>query len=109
MDFYKTDPRYKDNFLMIKSMIGFPDSFPNIREFFVIGEKIFVLTYSGKPGKEELIVFDNTGKFQKTVNLPLQAANAHELYPFNFSGDKVYQLLENEENEEWELHAFPVK
>ncbi len=109
MEFYKTDYRYKDNFLMIKSIVEFPDFFPDIREFFVVGEKVYVLTYNGKPGNEEFLIFDEKGAFVKSITLPLKAANVHELYPFNFHNGNVYQLVENEDEEEWELHSFEVK
>jgi hypothetical protein len=60
--------------------------FPAIRKFTVKDNKIYVITYKRIEGKNQLLILDSS------------------VYKGIF-----YQLVENEETEEWELHAFQLK
>ena len=48
------------------------------------------------------------GKFVKKIPVPIKDHNILELYPYALEGSKLYQLVENEE-EEWELHIASIE
>jgi hypothetical protein len=39
----------------------------------------------------------------RKILLPVKEKNPEQLFPFSFSKDKFYQLVENEKTENWEL------
>lgn len=60
-------------------------------------------------GEYEAYVFDaRSGKFLKTIHLPLKHFNILEEFPFDIQNGTLYQVVENEEEEEWEFHVTPI-
>ncbi len=107
-EFFKTDPRYKDIYGYL-APITCADRFPAIQELFAGHHRLYVLTWQ-KNKKNNLygcLVFDtHDGKFIKEIQVPLCfKANMMEPYPFSFDKNIFYQLVDNPETEEWELHA----
>jgi hypothetical protein len=109
LDFFKTDPGLRGNFENLKPLMTFPDHYPPIRSFGVGDEKVFVYTYKEKNGKTEFLIFDMTGNLLKTVYLPLEGGMTHYQNPYYFFNDKMYQLVENEDEEEWQLHITEIE
>jgi hypothetical protein len=66
-------------------------------------EKIFVLTYNRKDGKNEFFIFDMDGKLLQKKFLPIQTLNGVSPYPYYIKNGSLYQLVENEDTEQWEL------
>jgi hypothetical protein len=102
-NFFKTDSRFKPRVEVLKKIMGFPDSYPKIRHFLVSGKKIYVLTYNDVKEKKEFLIYDLSGKFLGKKLVPLQEMNVLELCPYTIFNGKLYQIIENEESEEWEL------
>lgn len=109
LDFYKTDPRYKDGYDILKPMIAFPDYFPVIRNFVIAEKYIYVLTYLQKDQKSELEIYDLKGTRIKKLMVPILEMNVNELYPYTIKNNKIYQLVENSDEEEWELFVTDIK
>jgi hypothetical protein len=109
LDFFKTDPDLRGNFENLKPLMTFPDYYPPIRSFGVGDGKVFVYTYKEKNGKTEFFIFDMNGNLLKTTYLPLKGGMTHYQNPYYFSNGKMYQLVENEEEEEWELHITEIE
>ncbi len=109
MEYFRTDPLIGQQYELIKKMIKFPDYFPVIQFLFAADQKIYVMTFLEKDGKYEFFVFDINGKFIKRVFLPYRYINPIFPTPSAFKNDKLYQLLEDEDTEEWELHATEIK
>ncbi|UCH97990.1 MAG: hypothetical protein JSV88_14355 [Candidatus Aminicenantes bacterium] len=107
INYFKTSPSTKNVFQFMQP-IKFPDYFPAILSFLVKDNKIYVLTYKKKDHKHECFVFDLKGKLLKKVFLPVIEQTLVSYYPFNINDGKLYQLLENEEAEEWELHVTEI-
>jgi len=107
LDYYKSGPLRAiwDTF---KKRIKFPAHFPGLRNFNIAGGKIYVLTFKKKKEKSEFVIFDSKGKFLKKVLLPLVEKDIY-CYPYTVSKGKLYQLIENVETEQWELHMFPIQ
>jgi hypothetical protein len=119
MEKFKADPFIKGSggWENLKNIVKpeFPDTLPPIQGIFVSGDKLYVQTYVVTPdNKEEYLVMDLKGNNVKRFYIPhfdnvtilgkLMGSNLHTI-----ADDKLYYLLENEEEEEWELHAEPIK
>lgn len=87
----------------------FAEYFPPIRQFEVDDGKIYVITYKKVGNQTEVLVLDLQGNLVKKVMLPVYESNPEYLSPLSFHNGKIYQLVENEENEEWELHITVVQ
>jgi len=108
MNHLETDPNTKPYLEMLKPII-FPDYFPAIRNYYVADGKVYVLTYKEENGKSEWLVFDIKGKFLKQFFLPYHYMNPVDEYPAAVKNEKLYQLIENEDTEAWELHITGIK
>jgi hypothetical protein len=106
-EIYRTHPGTKNRYEMLKKLVKFPKMAPPMRGFHVANRKIYVLPYAKENGENYFYIFDLTGKFEKKIPLPLKDRNIFELYPYAHEGSKLYQLVENEEDE-WDLHAASI-
>jgi hypothetical protein len=107
MNHLETDPEIKPYLEMVKPII-FPKTFPAIRNYYVADSRIYVLTYKMEKGKTECLIFNTNGKFLKMLFLPYRYKNPVDEYPADIKNDRLYQLVENETSEEWELHITAV-
>lgn len=108
MDFYRTDPRIKNNFERIKNLIEFPPAFPNIQETTVANGKIYAQTFRRKENKAEFFIFDVSGKLLKHIYLPLVDLNLMKPAPYHIYNDVLHQAVEDMENNRWVLHRTAV-
>ncbi|MCK4761200.1 MAG: hypothetical protein KAW12_03305 [Candidatus Aminicenantes bacterium] len=106
---FKTHPLYKQGYEQIKKMIKFPDYFPAILIHYVDNNKIYIVTYLEENEKYETFIYNTDGKFIKRVFLPIKYISVVQSNPLAFKDNKLYELIENEETEEWEMHAFPIE
>ena len=109
LNWYKTYPSFKDRWPQWKDRLKFPGYFPAIRWFNVIDDKIYVLTHKQENEKSEFIILDLDGKFLKKAMVPLVEKDERLWYPYTIKNDKLYQLIENPDEEEWELHVKEIK
>ena len=105
LNFFKTHPNTRERFEVLKKMFTFPDYFPLIRNAFITDNKIYIRTYKIKNGKSRFYIFDLKGKLLKKVFLPIAEMNAIDKNPYTIKNGKIYQLIENFDEEEWELHV----
>jgi hypothetical protein len=105
---YRTHPGTKNMFETLKKLMKFPQTFPPMRDFYVADKKIYVLPFAKENGENYFYIFDMNGKFVKKIPVPIKDRNIFELYPYALEGSKLYQLVENEE-EEWELHIASIE
>lgn len=108
MDYFRKDPRFRAIFERFKNRLRFPGYFPAIRDFCVDNGTLYVRTYKKTRGKTEFFILNLEGKLLKTVFLPIVEKDGKESYPYTIKNEKVYQLIENSD-EEWELHILPIK
>jgi hypothetical protein len=45
----------------------------------------------------------------KKIYLPLKEKNVYQLFPFDIKDGKLYQLIENEDTEEYELFVTEIQ
>jgi hypothetical protein len=109
VNFSENDYRYKYVYQQEKNRIKWPEYFPLIRDLLAADKKIYVITFNSKDDKKECYIYDGAeGQFIKKVFIPLAEQNVQELYPYTIKNGKVYQLVENLDEEEWELHVMDI-
>jgi hypothetical protein len=106
-DFYQNHPSTKASFERFKKFMKFPEVLPALRQFRVADNRIYVLPYGKENEKNRFYIYDLNGKFVKKVAVPLQELNILELFPYTIEKGKIYQLVENDD-EEWELHIQSI-
>lgn len=93
----------------IKNNIQFPEYLPAIHYFLIDNNRVYVLTNNVKDGKREIIIFDLAGKFLKQVFLEFEIKETIFPDPYTIYDGKRYQLVENLDTEEWELHVTKIE
>ena len=103
---FKFSPMWTRLYSARKSLFQFPDFYPPIRNFYLdaLDKRIYVQSnYSNTRGKIEYLIFDFKGKLIKRTMLPFKIESRSKFY-----NGKLYQLLLNEETEEFELHVEEI-
>ena len=106
---FKKNPRTKGMVDYLKQIIKFKEYFPAIQFFMIDNEKIYIPTYRKQKEDYELFIYNTDGKFIKQVYFPLKYIDVLRPCPYTIKNGILYQLIENEENELWELHAIEIK
>jgi hypothetical protein len=76
----------------------------------VTGNKIYVLTFKeNKAEDDECMILDLKGKRLKRIFLPLKMSTPILPYPYMIHEGSLYQVVEDEEEEEWALHVTEIK
>lgn len=92
-----------------KSSFTFYEYFPPMKHIWIDNNKIYVTTYRQEDGKNELIILDIKGKILKRMFLPFESMQDWRILgavdPYTVHKDVLYELVENEETETWELHT----
>jgi hypothetical protein len=99
----------KQQYEMLKDRIVFPKYYPEIAYFLIADKKLFVVTWHRKEDQAEFIIFDLKGKLVKQLYLPFQIQDGIRGYPWAIKNGKLYQLIENPDSEEWELHVHKIE
>lgn len=105
--YFKTSPSTKDIFQYMQP-ISFPKEFPVIYHFLVRDSAIYVLTYRQEKNGRECHMLDLAGTIKKTFTLPIENMTVLNTFPFDIHNRKLYQLVENEENESWEIRISEI-
>ncbi len=92
---------------LIKEKGKFPRYFP-ARFFKIANEKIYIPSYKKRDGKTEFVVYSIKGKLLKKIFLPLKDQTLVLPYPYTISNNKIYQVFDDAETEEWELHITDI-
>lgn len=106
-DALQIDPNTKQFFERMKPF-RYPDDFPAIIDIRVSDNKIYAMTYKNEDNQNECFVFDIKGKLLKKTSISLQKLDISNHYPFAIKKDKVYQMLENEDGDGWDLQVTEV-
>lgn len=107
---FKNDPNWKNIYEMFKGRITFRDNYPPIMAVLVDNDKIYVFTFNfDKKGDRECIIMDLEGKELKLVYLPIRENYGMDFtFPYNIYKDNFYILIEDLEEETWELHKIKL-
>ncbi len=107
-NYYKNSSRFSSFWERIKNSFEVSDLYPAIKEFFVDNEKIYVQTFKRDGDKYEFYIFTISGKLLNKKLLNLEKKDMMEEYPFFISNGKVFQLIEDEDEEEWSLQITGI-
>jgi len=107
---FSNDIRLKEDYLQQKAanLLYFPEYLPAVKSYWVSNEKIYIITPRHNNSKYETLVFNVRGKLLHKTWLELKDKNILVFFPFTICNDKIYQLIEDEEAEEWRLVVTPV-
>ncbi|HLP44553.1 MAG TPA: hypothetical protein VK469_01325 [Candidatus Kapabacteria bacterium] len=108
-DLYKNSPNYKQFYESMKNMFQFSRYFPAIKTFLVADKKVYIQTYLKENGKDEFFIYELNGKFLKRLFLPVVYRNSLKPFPYTIMNNRIYQLIENEDAEVWELHTEKIE
>jgi hypothetical protein len=105
---FKTHPRFNSLYEVVKKQLKYPEYFPLMRYFHAADNKVYIRTHREVKGESEFFIFTIEGKLLKRIMLPVKEKDALESYPYTIQDGKFYQLVENEQTEEWELHKTDI-
>lgn len=118
-EFLKNDPLAKlQGWENIKATITFhfPGYMPAIKDLLTANGKIYIQTFLEKNGKSEFIIMDLKGKILQSILLPKPISTSYlglmigrAVRFFSFQNEVYYYLVENEEEETYEVHAQSLK
>lgn len=115
LGFYKTNPNTSPQYEWWKKNIHFPEYFPVIRKIYPADKKIYVRTYRNEKRGAEFFIFGMQGEMIKHVFLKISPNKAKNSYPylrdstpFAIKNGNLYQLILDEETEEWALFADKI-
>lgn len=97
--YLKTEPAWRDHYQNFKPLIKFPDFKPGIKYFYMAGQMIFIIRWTGQGDLRDLALFDLEGNLKKNTWAPLIMKDTMMPYPHSFSNGALYQLIENPEEE----------
>ncbi len=100
---------YKGFFEEYKHIIKFPEYFPVIRNFHISDNKLYVVTYGMRDESYDAYVFDLDGKFNRKVLLKLKEKDPIHIYPYTTYQNRLFQLVENIDDEGWGLHITAIE
>ncbi len=102
-NYYKNDSRFSDFWERIKDMFDIADQYPAIKNFFVTDNRIYVHTFKRTDSGDEFYILDKSGKVIGKKIIPVAVNNIIEDFPYFVESGKLYNLVEDEDEEEWEL------
>jgi hypothetical protein len=104
--YLKNHPRIKELYSLLKP-IHFPEYYPAIRDMRIVEDKIYLVSWKKRDQSTECMVLNLQGRMLKQVFLPIRYVDELEIYPFTFKNNRLYQLVENSD-EEWELQVTEI-
>lgn len=107
---YREEDKYwKARWERLKTWFCFPDYFPYVRFFSIEGDRIYIHTFREEKEKHEFLILDLKGKVLKTTFLPIAKETYFLPYPYEIKDGRLYQMMENEDTEAWELHVTTIR
>jgi len=92
-----------------KQRMRVDDYWPAIGTFFIDNDIIYIGTYLRQEENWIFYLYGIKGNFIKTLSLPLFDRHLWAPYPYYIKNGKLYQVLENEDTETWELHITEIQ
>lgn len=109
INFFKNDPQIKQYWNLFKDNLEFPKYFPNLRQTIVSDGLIYMQTWRVEDGKSEIIIYDIDGNSVKNLMISLPDVELMSRNPIAVHQNKIYQIVENIDEEQWELNIIDIK
>ncbi len=100
--------RFGNFYNRMKDRMQFPEFFPGVMSMAGDAGKLCIITWNVKDGKREVILCNAKGKEIKRGFYPIAMENAMNIAPYFFKEGKIHQIVENEDEEEWELSVIDI-
>ncbi len=100
--FLKTGPETKSVYPLIKP-IRFPKYFPPVNTFFTDNNIIYIMSWEKTEKGNTFYLYDMDGNFIQKKIIPIKYETDIQTYPIAVKNNKLYQLVENDREDEWEL------
>jgi len=108
-EWFERSPVWRQFYQALKDRFTFKKYYPAIYQMNVDSDHIYVLTNKMKGENRECVVLDLKGNEKKRLYLPAPELYGMEFLPeFTFHSGSFYILLENEDDEVWELHKTKI-
>jgi len=93
-----------------RERIRFPRWWGGVGTFFIdkVSGMIYVITYVKQGRRTLFCIYDASGGFQKDLFMVVGDRTIWAPYPLDIHDGKLYQLIENLDEEVWELHVTPI-
>jgi len=110
-DWLKRDPGFKQFYEFFKTRLKFKSHFPAIMDMIIENNRIYVFTYKHEGHRYELIILDLQGKERGRVRVPIPGLVGNLFKSPIYAIDRgfYYVLMENEDDEIWELHRVELR
>jgi hypothetical protein len=99
---------FKSFYDQFKIMIYYPDYLPVIFNLQFSDPYLYVFTWNHQGDNRDLFIFKLDGTFVKQTTIPLKMVKFIIPYPFDIKDKTLFQLVDNEDTEDWELHQIPI-
>jgi hypothetical protein len=99
---------FKSFYDQFKIMLYYPDYLPIIFQLQFSDPNLYVFTWNHQGDNRELFIFKLDGTFVKQTSMPLKMVKFIIPYPFDVKDKTLFQLVDNEDTEEWELHQNTI-
>ncbi len=111
LDFLKKSPVFKGGYERFRKILHIREFFPPIRDLMIAEDSIYVLTFKRKDDLWECIKLDLKGTERGRTFIKLSEYAHLPVYPILYSvyKGKIYSLVENEEDEVWQIHSQDIK
>jgi hypothetical protein len=100
--------RFKEFYPFFQNRISFKTHYPAIQAMSIEDDKIFIFTYKKNRGNTECQILDLQGRLLKIKYLPFPETLGMEAAVFYIHDGAYYYLIENEDEEAWEIHRVKI-
>jgi hypothetical protein len=90
------------------NLIKYPEYFPAILSLHFADNRIYVLTRNQVEDKREFWILDLDGHLINKEMVPFKMRSQSMPYPFSIQNNNLYQLILNEQTDQWELYSIAV-
>jgi hypothetical protein len=103
-------PSYKLSKDYFKKATIFPEYYPPILTCNVDDDKIYITTYiKNKNNENKIIIYRLDGKYLYDKFVPIVMQAPHIRFPFTIFKKHLYQIVDNADEEIWELHITKIE
>jgi len=104
----EVEPYWRERWERLKSWFQFSDYLPVIQFFSVKDGRIYILTHFEEGGQNVFLILDLGGRLIKRTTLPLKRGDTgvFNIWPYDISRGRLYQIVESENDGGCELHRF---
>lgn len=111
IDWFKSHHDFRNVYETDKNRIKIKEYFPAIKGITIENDRIYAVTYKTKKDLTECIVMDLKGNELKRLFVPLRESEPYTYYPLLYAIENgtYYALLENEDDDTFELHSQKIR